>query len=162
MQKRVSEFIHSNAALFNLDFVFFYSCCCEHAATVLFLLNALVLPICRETLKYVSDLILIHYCHLLVAFGKYLLCVLCVLAILKLMDEASGWCVADLCVRSTPPQVWEIPENGLVTPLSTPVVILQHHSKRVGIITWHPTARNVLLSAGTRSGVAELHLVPPI
>ncbi|XP_075881803.1 coronin-1C-A-like [Nelusetta ayraudi] len=44
--------------------------------------------------------------------------------------------------------VWEIPENGLLTPLSTPVVVLEHHSKRVGIITWHPTARNVLLSAG--------------
>ncbi|KAM9464264.1 uncharacterized protein ACWYII_009532 isoform 1-T1 [Salvelinus alpinus] len=44
--------------------------------------------------------------------------------------------------------VWQIPENGLVTGLSEPVVVLEGHSKRVGIITWHPTARNVLLSAG--------------
>uniref|UniRef100_A0A3P9IUY4 Coronin n=2 Tax=Oryzias latipes TaxID=8090 RepID=A0A3P9IUY4_ORYLA len=44
--------------------------------------------------------------------------------------------------------VWQIPENGLVTPLSEPVVVLEGHSKRVGVITWHPTARNVLLSAG--------------
>ncbi|XP_029618935.1 coronin-1C-A isoform X1 [Salmo trutta] len=44
--------------------------------------------------------------------------------------------------------VWQIPENGLVTGLSEPVVALEGHSKRVGIITWHPTARNVLLSAG--------------
>uniref|UniRef100_A0A3Q3E2P9 Coronin n=1 Tax=Labrus bergylta TaxID=56723 RepID=A0A3Q3E2P9_9LABR len=44
--------------------------------------------------------------------------------------------------------VWQIPENGLVTALSEPVVVLEGHSKRVGIITWHPTARNVLLSAG--------------
>ncbi|CAJ1068288.1 uncharacterized protein LOC125889869 isoform X1 [Xyrichtys novacula] len=44
--------------------------------------------------------------------------------------------------------VWQIPENGLVTSLSEPVVVLEGHSKRVGIITWHPTARNVLLSAG--------------
>nr|XP_057926884.1 coronin-B isoform X1 [Doryrhamphus excisus] len=44
--------------------------------------------------------------------------------------------------------VWQIPENGLVTPLSEPAVVLEGHSKRVGIITWHPTARNVLLSAG--------------
>ncbi|KAK3538733.1 hypothetical protein QTP86_014326 [Hemibagrus guttatus] len=44
--------------------------------------------------------------------------------------------------------VWQIPENGLVTPMSEPVVVLEGHSKRVGIITWHPTARNVLLSAG--------------
>ncbi|KAM3611640.1 uncharacterized protein V6R79_021929 [Siganus canaliculatus] len=44
--------------------------------------------------------------------------------------------------------VWQIPENGLVSPMSEPVVVLEGHSKRVGIITWHPTARNVLLSAG--------------
>ncbi|XP_019937575.2 coronin-1C-A isoform X2 [Paralichthys olivaceus] len=44
--------------------------------------------------------------------------------------------------------VWQIPENGLENPLSEPVVVLEGHSKRVGIVTWHPTARNVLLSAG--------------
>ncbi|XP_068190231.1 uncharacterized protein [Antennarius striatus] len=44
--------------------------------------------------------------------------------------------------------VWQIPENGLETSLSTPVVVLEGHSKRVGIVSWHPTARNVLLSAG--------------
>uniref|UniRef100_A0A8C7WM14 Coronin n=1 Tax=Oryzias sinensis TaxID=183150 RepID=A0A8C7WM14_9TELE len=31
--------------------------------------------------------------------------------------------------------VWQIPENGLVTPLSEPVVVLEGHSKRVGVIT---------------------------
>ncbi|XP_066511873.1 coronin-1C-A isoform X1 [Hoplias malabaricus] len=44
--------------------------------------------------------------------------------------------------------VWQIPENGLVTSMAEPVVVLEGHSKRVGIITWHPTARNILLSAG--------------
>ncbi|GAB1301990.1 Coronin-1B [Apodemus speciosus] len=44
--------------------------------------------------------------------------------------------------------VWQIPENGLTSPLTEPVVVLEGHTKRVGIITWHPTARNVLLSAG--------------
>uniref|UniRef100_A0A3B4B5D1 Coronin n=1 Tax=Periophthalmus magnuspinnatus TaxID=409849 RepID=A0A3B4B5D1_9GOBI len=44
--------------------------------------------------------------------------------------------------------VWQIPENGLESPLSEPVVVLEGHSKRVGIVSWHPTARNVLLSAG--------------
>ncbi|XP_016297272.1 uncharacterized protein LOC107654626 isoform X2 [Sinocyclocheilus anshuiensis] len=44
--------------------------------------------------------------------------------------------------------VWQIPENGLVTSMSEPVVMLEGHSKRVGIVTWHPTARNILLSAG--------------
>ena len=44
--------------------------------------------------------------------------------------------------------MWQIPENGLEEPLSQPAVVLEGHSKRVGIVTWHPTARNVLLSAG--------------
>ncbi|MCJ8748687.1 hypothetical protein PDJAM_G00167600 [Pangasius djambal] len=44
--------------------------------------------------------------------------------------------------------VWQIPEYGLTAPLSEPVVVLEGHSKRVGIVTWHPTVRNVLLSAG--------------
>ncbi|KAM4532813.1 coronin-1C-A-like isoform 1-T1 [Fundulus diaphanus] len=44
--------------------------------------------------------------------------------------------------------VWQIPENGLEAPMSEPVVVLEGHSKRVGIVSWHPTARNVLLSAG--------------
>lgn len=50
-------------------------------------------------------------------------------------------------------QVWQIPENGLVTPMSEPVVVLEGHSKRVGIVTWHPTARNVILSAGKKPTV---------
>lgn len=44
--------------------------------------------------------------------------------------------------------MWQIPENGLTAPLTEPVVLLEGHTKRVGIVTWHPTARNVLLSAG--------------
>lgn len=39
--------------------------------------------------------------------------------------------------------------------MSEPVVVLEGHSKRVGIISWHPTARNVLLSAGK---IACLHI----
>lgn len=50
---------------------------------------------------------------------------------------------------SFPFQVWQIPENGLTLSLTEPVVVLEGHSKRVGIVAWHPTARNVLLSAGT-------------
>lgn len=45
-------------------------------------------------------------------------------------------------------QVWEIPDGGLVLPLREPVVTLEGHTKRVGIVAWHPTAQNVLLSAG--------------
>uniref|UniRef100_A0A8C9QVQ6 Coronin n=1 Tax=Scleropages formosus TaxID=113540 RepID=A0A8C9QVQ6_SCLFO len=42
--------------------------------------------------------------------------------------------------------IWEIPDGGLTTPLREPVVKLEGHSKRVGILSWHPTARNVLMT----------------
>lgn len=45
-------------------------------------------------------------------------------------------------------QVWQIPDHSLHRPLSDPIVVLEGHSKRVGIVTWHPTARNILLTAG--------------
>lgn len=51
-------------------------------------------------------------------------------------------------------QVWEIPDGGLTLPLREPVVTLEGHTKRVGIVVWHPTAQNVLLSAGAW-GVGE-------
>uniref|UniRef100_A0A8C1UM78 Coronin n=1 Tax=Cyprinus carpio TaxID=7962 RepID=A0A8C1UM78_CYPCA len=38
--------------------------------------------------------------------------------------------------------------GGLISPLKDPVVKLEGHSKRVGILSWHPTAHNVLMSAG--------------
>lgn len=50
--------------------------------------------------------------------------------------------------RSVPPQVWQIPDYVPVRNITEPVVTLEGHSKRVSIISWHPTARNVLLSAG--------------
>uniref|UniRef100_A0A8C0X4K1 Coronin n=1 Tax=Castor canadensis TaxID=51338 RepID=A0A8C0X4K1_CASCN len=49
--------------------------------------------------------------------------------------------------------VWQIPESGLTLSLTEPVVILEGHSKRVGIVAWHPTARNVLLSAGCDNAI---------
>ncbi|NWH82283.1 CORO6 protein, partial [Piaya cayana] len=45
-------------------------------------------------------------------------------------------------------KVWQIPDYVPVRNITEPVVTLEGHSKRVGIISWHPTARNVLLSAG--------------
>lgn len=44
--------------------------------------------------------------------------------------------------------MWQIPDYVPVRNVTEPVVTLEGHSKRVGIISWHPTARNVLLSAG--------------
>jgi WD40 repeat protein len=44
--------------------------------------------------------------------------------------------------------VWEIPEGGLTENITEPAITLNHHQRRVGIVEWHPTADNVLLSAG--------------
>lgn len=52
------------------------------------------------------------------------------------------------CPALHPPQVWQIPDYVPVRNITEPVVTLEGHSKRVSIISWHPTARNVLLSAG--------------
>ena len=45
-------------------------------------------------------------------------------------------------------QVWQIPDGGLTGPMTEPLVTLEGHSKRVGILAWHPTAFNILLTAG--------------
>ncbi|XP_056004095.1 coronin-2B-like isoform X2 [Ostrea edulis] len=45
-------------------------------------------------------------------------------------------------------KLWNIPEDGLRTNLTEWVVDLHGHKRRVGYIEWHPTAENILLSAG--------------
>ncbi|KFU86307.1 Coronin-6, partial [Chaetura pelagica] len=50
--------------------------------------------------------------------------------------------------EDTTVMVWQVPDYVPVRNITEPVVTLEGHSKRVGIICWHPTARNVLLSAG--------------
>ncbi|XP_078230055.1 coronin-6 isoform X13 [Callithrix jacchus] len=44
--------------------------------------------------------------------------------------------------------VWQIPDYTPMRNITEPIITLEGHSKRVGILSWHPTARNVLLSAG--------------
>lgn len=43
---------------------------------------------------------------------------------------------------------WKIPAGGLKANIATPVVELKEHSKKVGILSFHPSASNVLASAG--------------
>ncbi|MEQ2165178.1 hypothetical protein GOODEAATRI_014270 [Goodea atripinnis] len=43
-------------------------------------------------------------------------------------------------------KVWEIPPHGVLKNLTVPWKELQGHSRRVGIIEWHPTANNILFS----------------
>nr|CAH7717908.1 unnamed protein product [Callosobruchus chinensis] len=50
-------------------------------------------------------------------------------------------------------KVWEIPDHGLIKTLTEPVVSLVYHQRRVGLVLWHPTALNVLLTAGSDNQV---------
>jgi len=45
-------------------------------------------------------------------------------------------------------KVWQIPDGGLTVNLEEPVADLVAHQRRVGLVVWHPTAQNILLSAG--------------
>ena len=50
--------------------------------------------------------------------------------------------------EDTTVKVWQIPDGGLVTNLTEPIVSLAGHQRRVSLIRWHPTAQSVLLSVG--------------
>lgn len=52
------------------------------------------------------------------------------------------------CSEDTTTKVWLIPEKGLLRTLSEPVVELCGHQKRVNTLQWHPTANNILVTAG--------------
>ncbi|CAG5929248.1 unnamed protein product [Menidia menidia] len=45
-------------------------------------------------------------------------------------------------------RVWHIPDGGLTGPMTDAILTLEGHSKRVGILAWHPSAFNILLTAG--------------
>uniref|UniRef100_A0A914YQ59 Coronin n=1 Tax=Panagrolaimus superbus TaxID=310955 RepID=A0A914YQ59_9BILA len=52
------------------------------------------------------------------------------------------------CSEDTTAKVWLIPDKGLNRTLNEPVVELCGHQKRVNTLAWHPTAQNVLITAG--------------
>ncbi|KAH8372750.1 hypothetical protein KR009_004405 [Drosophila setifemur] len=52
-------------------------------------------------------------------------------------------------------KVWQIPDGGLSRTLTEPVVDLVFHQRRVGLVLWHPSALNVLLTAGSDNQVRE-------
>ncbi|XP_042237872.1 coronin-1A-like isoform X1 [Homarus americanus] len=45
-------------------------------------------------------------------------------------------------------KLWHIPDGGLKVNVTEPLADLQGHQRRVSIVEWHPTAENVLFSAG--------------
>lgn len=57
----------------------------------------------------------------------------------------NDFCIAS-CSEDTTVKVWEIPPHGVLRTITTPWKELQGHSRRVGLIEWHPTANNILFS----------------
>lgn len=57
-------------------------------------------------------------------------------------------CIIASCSEDTTAKVWLIPQHGLSRTLSEPVVELAGHQKRVNTLEWHPTANNILFTAG--------------
>ncbi|XP_041642175.1 coronin-2A isoform X2 [Cheilinus undulatus] len=57
----------------------------------------------------------------------------------------NDYCIAS-CSEDATVKVWEIPPHGVLKNLTVPLKELQGHSRRVGLIEWHPTANNILLS----------------
>uniref|UniRef100_A0A3Q2ZXZ8 Coronin n=1 Tax=Kryptolebias marmoratus TaxID=37003 RepID=A0A3Q2ZXZ8_KRYMA len=55
------------------------------------------------------------------------------------------YCIAS-CSEDATVKVWEIPPYGMLKNLTVPRKELQGHSRRVGLIEWHPTANNILFS----------------
>lgn len=62
-------------------------------------------------------------------------------------------------------RIWEIPEGGLKRNMTEAVLELYGHSRRVGLLEWHPTTNNILFSAGYDYKVSipgnALHKGPP-
>jgi hypothetical protein len=51
--------------------------------------------------------------------------------------------------EDTTVKVWGIPEGGLTSTLTTPLVSLETHNRKVGTADFHPTASNILATTGT-------------
>lgn len=57
-------------------------------------------------------------------------------------------------------KVWEIPPHGLFKNMTVAWKELQGHSRRVGLIEWHPTANNILFSTAYDYKVKSSPLCP--
>eukprot|EP00058_Branchiostoma_floridae_P026551 XP_002612042.1 hypothetical protein BRAFLDRAFT_127249 [Branchiostoma floridae] len=60
-------------------------------------------------------------------------------------DTIIASCSEDMTIK-----VWVIPEKGLEESITEPEASLESvHQRRVGFIAWHPSAHNILMSAGS-------------
>ncbi|XP_056315121.1 coronin-2A isoform X1 [Danio aesculapii] len=62
-------------------------------------------------------------------------------------NHFNDFCIAS-CSEDATVKVWEIPEHGVLKTITVPWKELQGHSRRVGLIEWHPTANNIIFSTG--------------
>lgn len=56
--------------------------------------------------------------------------------------------LANACRPPLQVRIWEIPEGGLKRNMTEALLQLHGHSRRVGLVEWHPTTNNILFSAG--------------
>ncbi|MCJ8730145.1 hypothetical protein PDJAM_G00180820 [Pangasius djambal] len=59
----------------------------------------------------------------------------------------NDFCIAS-CSEDTTVKVWDIPKHGVMKNITVPSKELQGHSRRVGLIEWHPTASDIMFSTG--------------
>ncbi|KAA0723359.1 Coronin-2B Coronin-like protein C [Triplophysa tibetana] len=66
---------------------------------------------------------------------------------LAIVTESAGG-GSFIVIPVTQVRIWEIPDGGLRRNLTEAVLELYGHSRRVGLIEWHPTSSGILFSAG--------------
>jgi len=55
-------------------------------------------------------------------------------------------------------KIWEIPEGGLLTNLTSPLLTFDYHQRRCSNIQWHPVASNVLMSVSQDPSIVVWNL----
>ena len=62
-----------------------------------------------------------------------------------------------VCVCVHQVKIWDIPCQGLLRNLTVARKELLGHSRRVGLLEWHPTASNILFSTAYDYQVPHTH-----
>ena len=55
-------------------------------------------------------------------------------------------------------KIWEIPDGGLLTNLTTPLLTFDYHQRRCSNIQWHPVANNILMSVSQDPSIVVWNL----
>lgn len=68
------------------------------------------------------------------------------------------YCLSCVYMFAVQVKIWDIPEHGVLKNITVPWKELQGHSRRVGLIEWHPTANNIIFSTGYDYQVIKLYI----